>query len=57
MKLKLLNNEIYRDILVSLINIECRMLLGLDSEDVQNVLSKILKKFRMEQGKKEVLTI
>ena len=32
MKLKLLNNKIYRDRLVSLINTECQMLPGLDSE-------------------------
>ena len=32
MKLKLLNNKIYQDRLVSLINTECRMLPGLDSE-------------------------
>ena len=32
MKLKLLNNEIYRDRFVSLINTKCRMLPGLDSE-------------------------
>lgn len=39
---QVIKNEIFRDRLVTLINIKCRMFLGLNPKDVQNVLDKIL---------------
>ena len=54
---KLLYNEIYRDRLVSLINTECRMLPGLDSERCSECPKQDSEEAQNGTSKKVVLTI